>query len=135
MKTQTITQKNALKFLSLFGLLMILNLVTNPLVAQSERTIKGIVSDEIGPLDSATIVLKGTNIAVDTDEKGAFTFPQKLKENDTLVVIQLGYTKKEVIIGPNTTFLEILMKDYDIVIVGALKIGNNDSGKDQETRN
>lgn len=127
MKTQAITQKNIFKTLGLFSLFMLLTLTSNTVTAQTERTVKGIVSDEAGPLERATIVLKGTNIGVNTDEKGAFTFPQKLKENDKLVVIQLGYQDKEVTIGPDTTFVEIKLTDYDIVIVGSLMIGNNNT--------
>lgn len=129
MKTQTFTQRNALKTLGLFGLFMIFTIAANPIMAQTERTVKGVISDDVGPIEGATVILKGTNIYVDTDNKGTFTFPQKLKENDELVVSLLGYKKKEVTIGTNTSFLKILMNDYDIVIIGSLMMGNNETLK------
>ncbi len=125
MKTQNHLQKKTIQVLGILGLMMIMTLVTNPLMAQTERTIKGVVTDEVGPLENATVLLKGTNIAVDTDTSGEFTFPVKLKDNDILEIIQLGYKKKKVVIAPNTDFLEILMSDYDIVIVGSLMMGSN----------
>lgn len=125
MKTQTITQKNGLKTIGFIGLLMTLSLFSNSLSAQTERTVTGIVSDEVGPLENATVVLKGTSVGIDTDEDGTFTFPQKLKEDDTLVVIQLGYKKKEITIGADTSFVDVKLTDYDIIIVGSLMMGNN----------
>lgn len=125
MKTQTFTQKNTLRTMILFGLLMIFSLASHSLFAQTERIVKGVITDETGPIEGATVILKGTNIYVDTDEQGAFTFPQKLKDNDALVVHHLGYEKREVIVGPDMTFVNILMDDYAIVIVGALLMGDN----------
>jgi len=130
MKTQTMTQTTIFKALGLFALFMMLSLAANPLLAQTERTVKGIVTDDIGPLEGATIVLKGTSVTVETDEKGAFTFPQKLKEDDKLEVIQLGYKNQEVRIDSDTTFVKFNLTDYDIVIVGSLMMGSNATPKD-----
>jgi len=131
MKTQTMTQTNIFKALGLFVLFTMLSLAANPLLAQTERTVKGIVTDDIGPLEGATVVLKGTSIAVETDEKGTFIFPQKLKENDQLEVIQLGYKNQEIRIDADTSFVKFNLTDYDIVIVGSLMIGSNATPKDE----
>jgi hypothetical protein len=137
MKTQTtFIQNNILKSVISSVVLLILLLASNQMNAQTkttsqsevqkkERTVKGVVKDDVGPLEGVTIYLKDTNVAVSTDENGAFTFPQKLKENDQLVVTQLGYKNKQVTIRPETSFVEITMNDYDIIIVGSLMIGNN----------
>ncbi len=128
MKTQTFTQKNAVKTLGLFTLFTLMMLAFNPVVAQStERVVKGIVYDEYGPMANASVYLKGSNIGTDSNAKGEFTFPKLLKENDILVVQHLGYEKVEVTIGPDTNFIEVTLEDYQIVIIGALKIGNNKS--------
>ena len=131
MKTQTFTQKNALRTLSLFGLFMILTVVVSPISAQENlRTVSGVITDETGPLPYAAVVLKGTSIGTSTDEDGKFTFPKPLKENDVLVVIHIGYKNFETTIGKDTTFLEINLDDYAIILVGALRMGNNNTIKD-----
>jgi len=127
MKTKTFTQKHVFKTFSLFGLFMILILCSNSIQAQTERTIKGSVNDETGPLDGATVLLKDTNIYTVTDETGAFTFPQRLKENDQLIISSLGYNDKVLTIDTNTSLINIIMDDYEIIIVGSLMIGNNDT--------
>ena len=123
--TLTLTQKHAFKTFSLLGLFMILMLSTNAIQAQETRTIKGTINDESGPLDGATVLLKDTNIYAVTDDTGAFTFPQKLKENDQLIISSLGYNDKILTIDSSTSLVNIIMDDYDIVIVGSLMIGSN----------
>ena len=123
MKTQCIpmNQKSE-KVLSLFGLIMMICLLASPMYAQTnDRTVTGVVSSLDGPLLGATIVLKGTTIAVATNETGAFTFPKKLQENDILVVSYLGYKNKEVTIDRTTTFIEPFLEDIPVVIYGALR--------------
>ncbi len=129
MKTQTFTQKHVFKTFNLLGILMVLMLCTNSLEAQTERIIEGVISDENGPLDGATVVLKDTAIYAVTDENGAFTFPQALKENDQLIVSSFGYNDKALTIDANTSSFNVTMDDYDIVIIGALRIGNNNTTK------
>jgi len=128
MKTQTFTQKKTLNAFGLIGLLMVLSLALNPVFAQStERAVKGVVADEYGPLENASVYLKGSNIGIDTNAKGEFTFPKLLKEGDVLIVQHLGYEKVEVTIGKTTNFIEVTLEDYQIVIVGSLRIGDNNS--------
>ena len=75
-----------------FGLIMTLMLVTfafNDVNAQTttqEKTIKGVISNETGPLESASIILKGTKTGTTTDSKGEFTFPKPLKTDDVLLI-------------------------------------------------
>ena len=131
MKTQTFTQKNTLRTLGIFGLFMLLTLAFNPIFAQSsERAVKGVVNDETGPLEGATVHLRGTDFYTTTNENGEFTFPKLLKENDVLVFHHLGYKDQKITIGPDTTFINLDLTDYEIVIIGALKVGNNRSPKE-----
>jgi len=109
MKTHTFTQKHAFKTASIFGLLMLFMLGTNPLQAQTERTVQGTINDENGPLDGATVLLKDTSIYAVTDETGAFTFPQKLKENDKLVISALGFNDKVLTIDANASIINVVM--------------------------
>lgn len=120
MKTQTFTKNNAFRALSLFGLFLVFTLISNPISAQTEQTVTGTVSDETGPLEKVTVLLKGTNLYTETDEKGAFTFPEKLKENDVLIISQIGFKDQEVKVGSKNAPLKIFMSDYSIVIVGSL---------------
>jgi CarboxypepD_reg-like domain/Gram-negative bacterial TonB protein C-terminal len=55
-----------------------------------------------GPMQNATVKLKNTNIATQTDNKGRFYF----KANDSIAnvsIAALGYDKKEALINSNTT--------------------------------
>lgn len=128
MKTQTFSKKQALRTLSIFALITFLALAINPVYAQSnERAVKGVVSDEYGPLENATVHLQGTDFYATTNEKGEFTFPKLLKENDVLVFHYLGYVNQKFTIGPETTFINLNLTEYEIIIVGALKVGNNEA--------
>jgi len=70
----------------------------------------------------ATVVLKGTTVAIPTNANGEFVFPRPLKEKDVLVVSYLGYENVEVTIGAETTYVEPIFKDNPIVIYGALRV-------------
>ena len=132
MKTETFTTKNALRTLSLFAMFTILTAIVNPIFAQTtERAVKGVVFDEYGPLENATVHLQGTDYFATTNEKGEFTFPKLLKENDVLVFHSLGYASQKFTIRPDTTFINLNLTEYEIVIIGALKIGNNTAPNDQ----
>lgn len=132
MKTQTITmQQNVLKTLLAFGFLMSISLFTNTLNAQTAgQTVTGVVTSLDGNVPQATVILKGTRIAVNCDDNGAFTFPQKLKENDVLLVTSLGYQDAEVKITGNTTFVKPFLEDIELLIVGALRTKPATKAKD-----
>jgi hypothetical protein len=123
MKTHCISiRQNVLKTMMSFGLVLLFGFISNPMNAQStERTVTGIVSCSEGPLPYAAIVLKGTRIGVPSDENGAFTFPQKLKENDVLIVSFMGFKNTEVTITGTTTVIKPFLEDIPLIIVAALK--------------
>ena len=133
MKTQTFSKTQALRTFGFFALFTLLALAFNPVQAQSnERAVKGVVSDEYGPLENATVHLQGTDFYATTNEKGEFTFPKLLKENDVLVFHYLGYVNQKFTIGPETTFINLNLTEYEIIIVGALKVGNNNAPEGQD---
>ena len=54
-----------------------------------KRTITGIISDTLGPLPGARVVIKGTEIITETDLEGKYTI--EAKESDTLEFSYIGY--------------------------------------------
>ncbi len=132
MKTQLkFAQKNAISTLGYVTVLMIAALMFNPVygqskktasteVVQNERTIKGMVSNEEGPLESASITLKGSKIGTVSNSKGEFTFPEPLKTGDVLLISYLGYDTIEVKIKDDTTFIRPMLTEDLIEFVGAL---------------
>lgn len=59
--------------------------------SNSQFRIKGTVSDELGPLPGATVVIIGTTVGVTTDFNGAFEIDVKM--NDTLEISFAGKQK------------------------------------------
>lgn len=125
MKTQTFK-----KITQFFGILMITVLFSSPMNAQSkdaaaatvadqELTVKGKVTDDNGALPGVNIVLKGSKVGAVTDVNGEFTFPKSLSSGDILVFSYLGYDKQEVKIDSKTTFINLLMSDDVIEMMGA----------------
>ncbi|WP_299114427.1 carboxypeptidase-like regulatory domain-containing protein [uncultured Winogradskyella sp.] len=139
MKTHVFTQKRSFKTIGLIGFLMMSLLAFNPTYGQSEkttteiasnaRTVKGIISDEKGPLGDVNIVQKGTRNGTVTNEKGEFTFPVKLNTGDVLLVTYLGYETHKIKIKDDTSFIEIVLTEDLIEMIGAL-----DSGKPYKSK-
>lgn len=80
--------------------------------------VKGKVTDAAGaPLIAATVVLKGTNKGVLTDENGAFQIGAET--NAILVISLLGFQTKEVTVGkdPLSIVLEAKLSDLEAVVV------------------
>ncbi|OUR94267.1 hypothetical protein A9Q87_01065 [Flavobacteriales bacterium 34_180_T64] len=132
MKTQlSHTQNKALGTITYVIILVITAFAFNPMYGQSqnaattqtlqnERTIKGIISNEDGPLESASIILKGTKTGTVTNNKGEFTFPQALKTGDILLISYLGYETIKVKIKDDTSFIRLMLSEDLIEFVGAL---------------
>lgn len=89
-------------------------------VAQEDKIIKGLITNEEGPLEKASIVLKGTETGTTTDAKGEFTFPKLLKTGDVLLVSYLGYETQEVKIKDTATFIRLQLTEDLIEFTGAL---------------
>ncbi len=89
-------------------------------ISQNGRIIKGIISDTNGPLESASVILKGTKTGTTTDSKGEFTFPTPLITGDVLLISFLGYETQQAQIKENTTFLSLTLTEELVEFVGAL---------------
>ncbi|MEZ4792176.1 MAG: carboxypeptidase-like regulatory domain-containing protein [Gelidibacter sp.] len=132
MKTQaTLTQKRTFNTMGVLMTLLFASLALSPVHAQTEkvastevsqegRTIKGIISNAEGPLESASIVLKGTSTGTTTDAKGEFTFPKPLHTGDVLLISYLGYETQTVPIKDSTTFIRLQLTEDLIEFIGAL---------------
>lgn len=73
--------------------------------------VKGrILNDKGEPLAGASVMLKGTQEGVITDEQGNFSI-EVLNENSVLVISSLGFTSKEVRVGNDLDFSVSLIPD------------------------
>ena len=121
MKTRINSVKQSyLKSLGLFGLCMMFSLFANQAFAQ-QRTVSGQVTSIDGPVEAASVVLKGSSEFAQTDEEGKFVFPRELYANDVLVISSLGYETLEVVIDEETNYVEPYLKDVTVVIIAALR--------------
>ena len=131
MKTpSTSPRKNALGSLGCLTLLLLALVSFNPVYAQDQtsstetaqdgRVIKGIISDDSGPVEGATVILKGTKTGTSSNEKGEFTFPKPLRSGDVLLISYLGYKNQELKIDDSTNRLEIMLTEDLIEFTGAL---------------
>lgn len=132
MKTQfKLTRNNTLNSLVFFGTLIMASFALTQVNAQSNnanrteisqdtRTVKGVINGENGPLESASVILKGTKTGTTTDSNGEFTFPIPLKTGDVLLISYLGYETQQAKIKEDTTFLRLTLTEELIEFVGAL---------------
>ena len=132
MKTQLkLTQKSILKTIGFVGIMMLTLLASNPIYGQTktivstdvttnERTIKGIVSEGEQPLEGVNVIQKGTKNGTVTNEKGEFTFPNKLKTGDVLLFSYLGYVTQKIEINDTTSFITLKLTADSIEMIGAL---------------
>lgn len=85
------------------------------------QTVKGIVTDESGPVPQVNINIKGTSINTVTDFDGKFTI-NNLNSNAVLVFSYIGYVSQEVAVAGKSELLVTLKQDIstlgEVVIVG-----------------
>lgn len=87
-----------------------------------EKTITGVVSDIIGPLTGANVVIKGTNKGTTTDFNGGYSI--KASIGDVLVFSYVG-TKDTIIIVAEANNYDVLLKAEElseVVVTGALGV-------------
>lgn len=83
--------------------------------------IKGVVQDSQGvPIEAASVMLKGTNVGVQSDSKGTFNIPAKA--GDVLVVSAVGFNSQNVKVGNDLT-ITITLKESDSRMEGVVVIG------------
>ena len=89
-------------------------------VQQAKKKITGTVSDAMGPVIGASVVVKGTSTGVATDFDGNFTL--QAGQGETLVISYIGYLSKEIKIGSQSHYNIILEEDKqmleEVVVVG-----------------
>lgn len=117
MKTLKITQ--TMRTIGFFIAFMVVAAVANTAQAQTGLTVKGIISTQEGPLEGASVMLKGTGTGTVTDAKGEFTFPKTLKAGDILAITYLGFQPVDYKITNDTTFIRVMLVDDAIEFVGA----------------
>jgi TonB-linked SusC/RagA family outer membrane protein len=95
----------------------------SPAVQQQKdsRTITGTISDDLGPVAGANIVIKGTTMGVISDMEGHFIL-EKVPENATVIISYIGYITEEIVIT-NQTHLNVMLREdaigvEEVVVVG-----------------
>ena len=88
---------------------------------QQAKKITGTVTDAMGPVIGASVVVKGTSNGVATDFDGNFTL--NATPGQTLVITYIGYTTKEVKITANQAVYNITLEEDkqlldEVVVVG-----------------
>ncbi len=87
---------------------------------QQTKTVKGTVSDAMGPVIGATVMEKGTTNGAVTDFDGNFSL--NVKPGATLVISYVGFLTQEVAVGNQNNFNIILKEDSqsleEVVVVG-----------------
>ena len=81
--------------MALWLLFTLFSVITGTVSAQ-QQTIKGQVSDEMGPIIGANVLVKGTTIGVITDLDGNFTITVPDKETSVLQISFIGYATEEI---------------------------------------
>ena len=89
-----------------------------------EKTVTGVVSDALGPLGGANVVVQGTTNGTTTDFDGNYSI--KAKQGDVLVFTYTGMKKTTATVGASSKIDMILQEDVltgtEVVVVGALGI-------------
>ena len=93
-----------------------------PALAQ-QRTVTGhVLSSTGGPLVSATVQVKGTNVGRNTDANGAFSIP--VTGRATLVISYVGYAAQEIAVSPDQTTVDVTLQPSassqlnEVVVIG-----------------
>ena len=91
-----------------------------PLEVQQTKKITGTVSDAMGPVIGASVVIKGTSNGVATDFDGNFSL--NASQGQTLVISYIGYLTKEVKVDGRAKYDITLEEDKkildEVVVVG-----------------
>jgi TonB-linked SusC/RagA family outer membrane protein len=98
----------------------------------ANTSVTGKVTDENGPLQNASVLIKGTSIYATTDAAGNFSIDINKTGNVVLVVSLVGYTSKEVTVKDNSNItiqLEQVREKLDSVVV----VGYGSQRKDKIT--
>lgn len=102
------------------NLLLFVLLLTGSIM-YSQRTVKGVVSDEAGSLPGVTVQVKGTSTGTQTDLDGNYSVTVT-SDSAVLVFSYLGYKTQEITVGSRSTVNVTLVEDStqldEIVVIG-----------------
>lgn len=93
-------------------LTLLLVLILQMRVFAQEQTIKGIVSDETGPLPGVSVLIKGTTQGTETDFDGNYII--KAKSGSVLQFSFVGMTTVEKVVGASNT-INVLMQSENVL--------------------
>ncbi|MFC4740860.1 carboxypeptidase-like regulatory domain-containing protein [Flavobacterium ponti] len=90
------------------------------IINQSDKIIvKGTVSDELGPLAGASVVIKNTAKGVTTDFDGNFEFPEPIDKDAIVIVSFVGLKKVEIKASEVSQInLETSFDSCDLIFIG-----------------
>lgn len=112
--------RRTIKSCRVFGLFVLLLMFPVWVLAQGTVTIKGVVSDDDGPVIGATVKEKGASTGVITDLDGNYTL--SVNKGATVTYSYIGYVTKEVKITNQKTVDVHLVQDAqllnEVVVVG-----------------
>ena len=87
---------------------------------QAKVTVKGVISDDLGPIAGANIAEKGTTNGTVTGMDGDFSL--NVASDATLVISYIGYLSQEIPVAGRTTFDVLMREDLqalgEVVVVG-----------------
>ncbi|CAL2075926.1 carboxypeptidase-like regulatory domain-containing protein [Tenacibaculum sp. 190524A05c] len=89
---------------------------------QNTFVVKGVVSDEAGPLPGVSIQLENSIVGTESDFDGKFVFPQKLKKGDVLIFSFVGMDTQKIKIENDTSVSNIELK-VNIEMAGCVFLG------------
>lgn len=101
---------------------------TNKKILQEKKDliVKGVVSDESGPLPGAAVLLQGTTIGTETDFDGNFSFPKPLHAGDVLLISFVGMESKKISITDKASsskiHLNIKMNSDSCMLLGKIAV-------------
>ncbi|MDK2771085.1 MAG: von Willebrand factor type A domain-containing protein [Flavobacterium sp.] len=84
------------------------------------KTITGIVSDDLGPIAGANVIVKGTNRGTTTDFDGKYTL--QAKEGEILLFTYVGYSNTFLTVGKSNVYNATLKANQleEVVVVAAV---------------
>ncbi|MRI00102.1 SusC/RagA family TonB-linked outer membrane protein [Kriegella sp. EG-1] len=88
--------------------------------ANAQETITGTITDEIGPVAGANIIIQGSTTGTQTDFDGNFSI--EASPTDILVISYIGYASKNIEVGDQTIINVQLTEDAslldEVVVIG-----------------
>lgn len=101
---------------------MMLLAVGLPLFAQkASHDVSGVVTDELGPVPGAQVLVEGTTVGTMTDDNGSY-YLKNVPEGATLQVVFIGYKTAEATITGESIYNFVLQEDAnlldELVVIG-----------------